>query len=75
MGAIVETSDFRVISLELELLKFSFSKIRIVPLGSMKLRLQVWVKWLKRGPGRIGERWAGPAITVSPAWASMITEI
>lgn len=48
LEATVEASDLEVINLELELLKFYFSKVRIVPLRSLKLRLQVWVKWLKK---------------------------
>lgn len=48
MEATVEANDLGVITLELELLKFYFSKVRIVPLRSMKLKLQVRVKWFKK---------------------------
>lgn len=75
MGATVVASALWSSETELELLRFKFSKIRVVPLGAMEMRLQVWVRWPKERPGRIGGNWAGPVITSSPSWVFMSTEI
>lgn len=69
MEATVEASDLEVINLELELLKFYFSKVRIVPLRSMKLRLQVWVKWLKKEAR--WDRWELALKMISIGWISL----
>lgn len=49
LGATVEANDVGQSESCVRVASILFFKIRIVPLCTMKLRLQVWVKWPKKG--------------------------